>query len=747
MKTLDIAVKEFRSFFFSPIAWLLLAVFVIQVSKPYLDMLAITLVFDSQGYEGYPFTPRIFTPMQYGPLAQLSAALIVFVPLLTMGLLSREYSNGSIRLLLSSPVATWKVILGKYLSVVLVLVVMCSFLYLLAAMTGYFLPHLDYGLVTAGILGIFLLGAAYGAVGLFMSSLTAHQFVAAVGTMALLTLLTFADGMGQRVPVLDEIAYWFSIDGRFDLFRRGLVASKDVVYLILIVALFLSWTHVRLSSGRRSGSALGSSMRYVGVFVLVAAMGYVSSLPALTSYKDMTQTRSMTLAAGTQAAIAGIDDNVRLTLYINVLDQHAHRYLPERRKSSFRRTFEQFERGVGSVDVSYQYYYASTDNQKLYDANPGLSAEDLARDYALQNRLDFDNFLSEADIQAIAPQAAHLFRNFYVLQWQDQREVLRIFRDMKAEPGETETGGAFGRMTAGPVKVGYVSGHGERNAFEKGVNDHFHLTTNVTNRNALSNQGFDFENVSLDAGISDAVDILVLAGPTTALGEDARRHLTDYIASGRSLFMMIEPDTPNGTVDLMREFGIATEKRVIAANQADLPSDIVFGLSSDKGRALGIDPIYRKESDPVIFSAPVALSVKEDAAVEGHIVPIVTAAAGEDGGLPRDEQVIGFGINRYVNDTEQRIVVVGDADFMSIAMAESIGSGTVDRVNEWFLHEVMRYLSFGRYPVDVSRALPLDTEISLETIDLEWLKYVLLVGFPLIIVSCGGIVLIRRRAK
>ncbi len=747
MRIIDIALKEFRSFFFSPIAWLLLAVFVVQVSIPYLAMLGGVLQLVSHGFDRLPLTARVFLAPQLGTLQQLASALIIIVPLLTMGLMSREYSNGSIRMILSSPVAVWKVTLGKYLSVVLMLLLMCGLLFVLVVFSGTFVSHLDYGLVTAAIIGLFLLGCAYAAVGLFVSALTVHQFVAAVGTMALLALLTFLDAVGQRVPVLDEVTYWFSIDDRFALFGRGLIASKDAIYLTLIAALFLSWTHIRLSSDRRSGSRLRASLRYLAVFVVVAVVGYVTSLPGLTFYKDMTQTRAMTLAAGSQAAIAGVDREVKLTVYINVLHFGAGYYLPERRKQRFRWVFEQFEREVGGIDVSYRYYYAPTDNQRLYEANPGLSEEDLARDYARQNRLDFESFLSEEELLELAPQATYPFRQFHVLEWQGRREIVRTFDDISQEPTETEIAAAFGRMTTGPAKVGYVVGHGERSAFQKGVNDHFYLTANVEHRAALRNQGFDFENIALAEGIGDDIDVLVLAGPTRALSEEGRRNLMDYIGSGRSLFMMIEPDTAEGVVEVMSDFGITTERQVIQANQAELPSDIVFGLLSEEGRVLGIEPVLHKETQPVIFSAPVALSVTEGAAVEGRIVPIVTAAVGEDSGSPRGGKVIGFGINRYVNDIEQRIVVVGDADFMSIAMAESIGSGTVDRVNEGFLHEVMRYLSFGRYPVDISRALPLDTEISLETIDLEWLRYVLLVGFPLIIVSCGGVVLVRRRAR
>ncbi len=103
----------------------------------------------------------------------------LYVPLLTMGLVSREFQSGSIKLLLSSPVKIKEIVLGKYIAMmtygIIFIAILC--LYILA---GYYsIKSLDLGLLASGLIGIYLLFCAYAAIGLFMSCLTSYQVVAA----------------------------------------------------------------------------------------------------------------------------------------------------------------------------------------------------------------------------------------------------------------------------------------------------------------------------------------------------------------------------------------------------------------------------------------------------------------------------------------------------------------------------------------------------------------------------------------
>ena len=144
--------------------------------------------------------------------------LYLYIPLLTMGLMSREYSSGSIKLLFSSPVTDSQIIFGKYLSVLIYNLVLILPLLVVGVFCGITITNADLGLLFTGILGIYLLICAYGAIGLFMSSITSYQVVAAMGTLAVLAALNYVGEVGQDYAFVRDITYWLSISGRADEF-------------------------------------------------------------------------------------------------------------------------------------------------------------------------------------------------------------------------------------------------------------------------------------------------------------------------------------------------------------------------------------------------------------------------------------------------------------------------------------------------------------------------------------------------
>ena len=110
--------------------------------------------------------------------------LYFYIPLLTMGLMSREFSSGSIKLLYSSPVTSAQIILGKYLSVMIYCAVLLGVILVYVGLGALTIGHMDGTLIFSNFLGMYLLICAYAVIGLFMSCLTSYQVVAAIGTLA-----------------------------------------------------------------------------------------------------------------------------------------------------------------------------------------------------------------------------------------------------------------------------------------------------------------------------------------------------------------------------------------------------------------------------------------------------------------------------------------------------------------------------------------------------------------------------------
>ena len=155
-----------------------------------------------------------------------------------MGLISRETASGSIKLAYSSPVTSGQIVLGKYLAAIgfgccLMLVPIASAIY-----GSLVIPSFDWAPVLVALLGLYLLICAYCAIGLFMSSLTTYQVVAAVGTLIVLAILNFVGNIGQEYDFIRELTYWLSINGRTIDMLNGVIRSEDVIYFVVVVTLF-----------------------------------------------------------------------------------------------------------------------------------------------------------------------------------------------------------------------------------------------------------------------------------------------------------------------------------------------------------------------------------------------------------------------------------------------------------------------------------------------------------------------------
>ena len=124
MKTVyTIARAELQTLFYSPVAWLILIIFTFQVSMGFSTATESWVVYYSQGYKLGGISLDIFANQQYGIFMNVLGYMYLYIPLLTMGLMSREFASGSIKLLYSSPVTNAQIILGKYWSILLIILI------------------------------------------------------------------------------------------------------------------------------------------------------------------------------------------------------------------------------------------------------------------------------------------------------------------------------------------------------------------------------------------------------------------------------------------------------------------------------------------------------------------------------------------------------------------------------------------------------------------------------------------------
>ncbi len=227
MKTaIRIAKMELSALFYSPIAWLLLVVFVFQCGFSYTDKLggfvAMQGTVASKEFLAY-FTNKIYG-VPYGVFPEIIGKLYLYIPLLTMGLMSREVSSGTIKLLYSSPIKVSAIVLGKFLSMMVYNLLLILVIAALVIISCFNISHADYGQLLSALLGIYLLLNAFSAMGLFMSCLTSYQVVAALSTFVLFAFLTYIGSVGQDIDFVREITYALSISGRTRHMVSGLIS-------------------------------------------------------------------------------------------------------------------------------------------------------------------------------------------------------------------------------------------------------------------------------------------------------------------------------------------------------------------------------------------------------------------------------------------------------------------------------------------------------------------------------------------
>ncbi len=172
----------------------------------------------------------------------LAVILLLMLPLLTMRLYAEEKKAGTIELLFTYPVSDAAVLAGKFFATVAVLLLMLAgtvpFMLILESMAD-----LPWGIVASGYLGVTLMGAGFIALGVFTSSLTENQIVAAVISFGAI-LLFWALGWAKALagPGLGAVLEHLSIIGHLDTFTQGLIDTRDVVFYGLFILFWLFLT-------------------------------------------------------------------------------------------------------------------------------------------------------------------------------------------------------------------------------------------------------------------------------------------------------------------------------------------------------------------------------------------------------------------------------------------------------------------------------------------------------------------------
>jgi len=257
---LAIARKELNIYFATPIAYVMFTLFVVIGSYFFLRLLG---AYEQASLRYMRFnSPEMmnllnFQDAMFRPLfGNMGVILIFIVPFLTMRLVAEEKRQKTIELLYSTPVTPGEVVWGKYIAALAVLVCTLALTLIYPALVQLVSRDrsgVEWRSILLGYTGLFLLGAAYMALGLFISSLTESQVVAALITFVVL-LMTWIIGWtaAETEGATRELVTYLSSVSHLDSFSKGTLELKDLVYFLSICALGLFATHRAVEAHRWS---------------------------------------------------------------------------------------------------------------------------------------------------------------------------------------------------------------------------------------------------------------------------------------------------------------------------------------------------------------------------------------------------------------------------------------------------------------------------------------------------------------
>lgn len=782
-KTLQIASNELRILFYSPVAWLILIIFTIQSFTAFTSGLSMGLqsLDFGWGVMGDGLTEGVYTNLMMGYYNSILRYLYLYIPLLTMSLMSREFSSGSIKLLYSSPISNCQIILGKFVAMLGYGLALIAVLLIQMFLGMYFIPNFDTPAILAAMFGIFLLIATYSAIGLFMSCLTQYQVVAAMLTLAMLSVLDQIGSWGQEYDFMRNVAYWLSLKGRVGTFQSGMIDTENTLYFILVSGSFLWLSILRLNANRQKQKLSAAFVRYLGVICIACVLGYLTSMPIFKLYFDASDTQRNTLTKNTRDIIEKMgDEDLTITAYVNALDTYDFwSGLPSSRMNDTK-FWEMYTRFKPSIKLDYVLYYDSVlvENRPkvmIATAGGGIGGEDeepkvltledefneICRAYG---DLDKSLFITPDSIHKIKDLRDE--KNVFVRELtcsNGNSTFLRMFNDAVHVPTEAEIAAAIKRLVMELPVVGFAEGQGERSYH--GTSDReYNFAIEPHFRPALFNQGFDVMPVNFAMGIPDTVNIVVIGEMKRPFDENEQAHFEEYLERGGNLLIITEPRRRESMEALLSQFGVKQEPGVLARHTTKYDPILALFRPTEEAAAkfYRLGNMLSKPTTFVTMPSCSPLSWTEDKGYD--VMPLIatdslfwnemqttdfvddTARYEPETGEVRQVYYGALALSKQVGEKEQRIVILPDADCLSNQETNAYRSG-IENANFNLINTMFSWMSYDEVPVDVRRPEPKDTSFNLVKEELTIWEYILHWTFPILLLLIYIIIWLRRRNR
>jgi ABC-2 type transport system permease protein len=253
---LAIANKELRSYFTSPIAYIVIGLFAALYGFFFWAILQYFVAqsmqmgqFGMQGPQSMNVNQQLIRPL----IQNVTILVLFLMPMVTMRTYSEEKRSGTIELLLTSPLSDFQIIMGKFLGAMALYLVMLAVTLIHIAIL-FIYGHPEWKPIVTAYLGLVLLGGCFISLGLFISSLTKNQIVAGMVTFAVFLFLWIITWIGSfSGPTIDKLTTYLSIIDHLDDFGKGVIDTTHVIYYLSFITFGLFLTAKSVDSERWRG--------------------------------------------------------------------------------------------------------------------------------------------------------------------------------------------------------------------------------------------------------------------------------------------------------------------------------------------------------------------------------------------------------------------------------------------------------------------------------------------------------------
>ncbi|QEC43803.1 Gldg family protein [Pseudobacter ginsenosidimutans] len=777
-----IAKNELRHLFYSPIGWFLALTMLVMTAyfytNPMLGYAAATEMLERNNPKPLfynideSYTKNIYNTLGSGLFFVILKYLYLFVPLLAMSVINKEFNNGTIRLLYSSPVKLRQIVLGKFLGLTVYNFILVAIIGIFIVLGFFDIRSLDLPPLLSGLLGLFLLLSALTAIAVFMSSLTSYQIVSALASFTVLFLLSRIQTLWQEYEFFRDITWFLAISNKITNMLSGLITTSDIIYYLLIICAFIGFTLLRLKHGTESRVWYVRVSRYLSLILICVLTGYVFSRPANNVYFDTTAQQLHSIHPRSQELIRELNEGpLEITLYTNLLDQKANFGLPAARNTYLEKVWWPYQRFKSDIHFKYVYYYGiqKTDSS-LFRKYPGKTLQQIAGLKAKMLQVDPALFKPAAEMPNLKELESENLELLMTLEYQGRKTILRTHAPAKPWPRERNINAVLSRLLNKPIpQVYYVSGQLERSIYKRGERELSLHTADKWGLESLINSGFDLDTLNLSThNIPVNTSLLVLADPRVAYTDTVMGKLTQYLLQGGNMIILGEPGKQQVLNPLLKQTGIQLQDgQLVQLSKHETPEKITgfidttaFNLSEERtfrqSKYLWANGIYEDSlflkirgatslsgkgengfhSTPLVLSAPNKSWLKVGKLIVDSTAPVFDPAAGDQKEVSAP---VITKLSRTIGQKEQRIIVTGDADILS---NQGIWDGTTP-----MLYSMYSWTAYNKFPIYTPRPQAKDDWLLVKMKRAYIQKIVFTWILPSLVLITGVIILIRRKRK